>query len=137
MLAENSQEIVCNGLSRCNDFHLNIISLKIVQFNIILKPDSKRWEANQWEPCQIRRLQIIQATSLRSFNSNQKHLTRCLFSIYAKNRSPWHVSLHRSLWQHRIVVNRRRISFSVTLALVPFALVQINSPDFKRIRIQH
>ena len=50
-------------------------------------------------------------------NSNQKHATCFLSSGYAENRSQWHVTLHFPLWQHRIVANRRRKSFSVTLAL--------------------
>ena len=63
-------------------------------------------------------------------NLSQKHATCCLFSGYAENRSQWHVTLHmlhytcyithvtlrRFLRQHRIVANRRRKSFSVTLA---------------------
>ena len=49
-------------------------------------------------------------------NSNQKHATCCLSSGYAENRSQWHVTLHFFLWQHRIVANRPRKSFSVILA---------------------
>ena len=56
----------------------------------------------------------MQATSLQVLNSDQKHATCCLSSGYAENHSQWHVILHFFLWQHRIVANRQRKSFSVT-----------------------
>ena len=58
----------------------------------------------------------MQATSLQVFELKSKHATCCLSSGYAENRSQWHVILHFLLWQHRIVANRRRKSFSVILA---------------------
>ena len=52
-LAENLQKIVCNGLLSCNDFHLNVVSLKIAMCDITLNADCKRCAANQWEACNI------------------------------------------------------------------------------------
>ena len=36
LLTENSQKMFRNGLKRCNDFHVNIVSLKIVQCDTTL-----------------------------------------------------------------------------------------------------
>ena len=82
LLAENLQKIDRSGLSRCNDFHLSIVFLKSVQYDISLKSDCKHCAADRWEACQTCGLRC------EFLNSNQKHDKRCLFSGYGDNHSP-------------------------------------------------